>query len=295
MAKKTSNKAKIKSKVTKKTKTRKLITTSLKITRKTKLGWVNTIDHKQLRILHILSGVLFVVLAIAAGTIMKTTNYQLYTSYVTRDELASRTTTVLVPAAHNFYELDVRWAVVVLMASAAIIPLLMVTKLKDRYHSWIKEGVHPWRWIDVAVTMALTVGLTALVSGVQDILTLKLVVGLIVLVAVLAWLSERQNKGLNKPVWSLFVISFITGLFVWAVIASSFISTYIWGMVRFPWFVYAVVTMTFIGFGLAAINHYNYLRRYGNWKNYMFVERNYLIINLVSKFAFVAIFIMGLK
>ena len=66
---------------------------------------------KQLRQLNIASVVLALLLAVAAGLLMNGASYQLFTGLLTKNELASRTTTVFAPAIHPVLDLELRWVV----------------------------------------------------------------------------------------------------------------------------------------------------------------------------------------
>ncbi|HUP26780.1 MAG TPA: hypothetical protein VM124_04005 [Candidatus Limnocylindrales bacterium] len=250
---------------------------------------------KLLAQLNLITAVLSLGLAVMAGLFMNQRSYQLFTGLLTRDELASRATTVFVPAIRSVADVELRWAVVATMVLSAILPLLFATRLRRRYEASVANKVRTWRWVDMAVVGALMMGTTALISGVQDIMTLKLIGGLVILSGALAWMAERQNADITaKPGKSAYILSIIAGALPWLLIATYAAATPIYGMVRNSWFAYALYGALLAGFIATAINLGNQLRGKGKLANYEVAERNYQLINLLTRAAFAVILITGL-
>src|SRR5690606_24745351 len=108
----------------------------------------------------------------------------------------------------------------------------------------------------------------------------------------LAWVAEKRNKQAGRPVWSEFVISVVAMLLPWLLIGGYAVSTWVWGLIRYPWYVYALYAVVVIGFGLLLTNQY---KRISGWKNTLVVERNYLLIGLATKAAFGAVLILAFQ
>jgi len=245
--------------------------------------------------LNVISAVLFAGLAILAGLFMNSRSYQLVTGLLTKDELVSKVTTVFVPAVHRVYDIELRWAVVAIMVASAILPLLYATRLKRQYAANLAGRTHLWRWIEMAVIGALMVEVVALLSGVQDVMTLKLMGGMVVISGLLAWLAETQkNEIAVKPMRVTYVLSVIAGALPWLLIAAYAAGTPLYGMVRNSWFVYALYAVGLLGFMLTALNLRKQLRRTVQVVDYELTERNYLLINLLTRVAFATILITGL-
>src|SRR6202008_1043066 len=100
-------------------------------------------------------GAAFALLAVFAGFFMKTASAAVFLGHLTKDELASNASTVLVSAAHPLYEVEFRWLLVVLLGVSAVFAIVRGTKWQAREIAGIKAGVQPTRWLDVAVTGAL--------------------------------------------------------------------------------------------------------------------------------------------
>lgn len=241
------------------------------------------------------AAVLFLGLAVAAPLLMQPVSYLMTQTHLTSDSLLSQDGTTFIPASRAVWDLELRWALSVLMAASAILPILYLTKLKDRYTDRVNGGrVVEWRWIDLAISSALMVEIVGVLVGYTDVGTLKLMAGAMVLTCGLGWLAEQQNDGARRPVWSAFGLSVIAGIMPWVVIGTAKASTLLFGEVRSPWYVYAACLTALIGFSLLAFNQWNQHRRFGPWANYATVERNYALLSIATKVAFAAILIAGL-
>lgn len=290
-----------KAKTTKSAKVTKPVPTkTAKVTKKTVAAKVSrgssaAANILQLRRLLKISVFVYAALAALAVSMMQSATYEMTIGYLTKDTLLSRTTTVFAPAVRVLYDIEIRWALVVVLALSLILPILYLTRWENRYQTALKGRVLAWRWVDLAVTSALMLEIVALISGVQDVMTLKMIAGLAVVTCALGYIAERQNENATKPVLTTYVVSLFTGALPWLVIAVSLVATPLYGLVRSPWYTYALYAAGLISFGLLAYNQFNQHRRLRNWANYIVVERNYLTISLVSKIAFAAILIAGLK
>jgi hypothetical protein len=249
----------------------------------------------QLRNLHLASVLAYAVFAILSWVLMTDTSSPVSIGYLAKDELASRTTTVFAPAVQNIFDIEYRWALLVILVLSIVLPLLYITRLRKRYEVAVAGRVLLWRWIDLAVTGALMVETIALLSGISDLPTLKLIAGLTAIGFLLGWLAERQNDRDGRPVWGAYALGVLAGLLPWALIATYAVATWTYGLVRYPWYTYALMGAVFAGFVLLALNQLQQHRRKGKWGNSLFVERNYVVANLLTKTAFAVILILGLQ
>ncbi len=281
-----------------KTPARKTVTATTKVGPNSKAAAVKRTvvrtPYDRLRALHMISAGLFALIALAVGYFMKDTTFNLWLTHITRDDLASRGVTVFAPAVHSIYDLNLRWVTVGLLVFSAILPLLWASRWKRQYTVNLEAEAMPQRWADLAVTSAVMVSVVAILSGYHDVMTLKLLGGLMVVTCLLGWLADKQNRKAVKPDWSAYAISVVTGVLPWLLIAVSAVTTYMFGLVRSPWYVYALYAVTLLGFGALAFNQRQHYRRANQWK-YEVVERNYVLINLAVKAAFALVLLAGLR
>jgi hypothetical protein len=247
-----------------------------------------------LRKLNLIKAFVFTALAVAAGMLMNDSSYAVNIGYQTKDELISLTAgkTAFVSATQSLADVQVRWLVIIILGLAALFSLLAATRLRRKYEAAVTDGVSSWRWLTLGITSALIVEVVALVSGVSDILTLKVLAGLMLVTCALGWVNEKRLKQAGRPIWSDYVVSLFTGVLPWVLILGYAVSTWVWGLVRYPWFVYALYASTLVGFTLIALNEY---KRNSGWKNNLVIERNYLLTGLATKAAFAAILIFAFQ
>jgi hypothetical protein len=238
---------------------------------------------------------LFALLAVLAGAFMNDMTYQLSLGFMTADEIASHTNTVFAPASQFVFDLELRWALVGIMLLSCVLPVLYLTKLKARYAEYVQNTrMVPFRWIDLGVTSALMVEVIAIMSGVSDIMTLKLAGGLMLVTSLLGLIAERQNNTANKPVLSSFYTGLFSGALPWVMIGVAAIATVVIGEVRAPWYVYALYATTLGSFLLITTTLWKQLKRAGATANYLNVERIYITTSIFAKVAFAVILIVGL-
>lgn len=247
------------------------------------------------RLLAVSTG-LFLVVAVLSAVVIKDTSYQLTLGHLAKDALASQGgETVLAPATRHLFGIQLRVLVPIILGLSAIGTGLTLTRLRAGYDKDLKAGVRPFRWVYLAVTVALMIEVIALLSGINDLVVLKVLAGIVVVSKLLEWLSEQQNKGARKPQWFAFTLAMVAGALPWLLIAASAIGTSIFGLERLGWHVYALYAVGLGASVLFALNQLKYLRRVGQWKDYLFVERNYLAIDLAAKVLFAVILIVGLR
>jgi len=249
----------------------------------------------QIWLLHKISILAYVLAIVAAIAFMASAPQQIYVTYLTSNGLLSQDNTVFATAFKTLFELSLRAGLIVVLVLSLVSAVLTLTRQRDTYQKALHNHVWLWRWIGLGVTSALMVEIIAILTGVQDFLVLKVLAGLMVMAGLLSWRAESENKETRQPEWFGFTLSIVAGLLVWLVIAASAIGTLIHGGVRSPWYVYALYGVSIVGFTALAVNQKRYLKRRDNWQNYLFVERNYIVIDLVTKLAFAAVLIIGLR
>ena len=252
------------------------------------------VTSASLRKLHFIKAFVTAALAIAAGALMNNTAYAMTLGYQAKDELLSLTAgkTAFVHASQSVLDVQVRWMVVIILGLSALFSLLAATRMRRKYETALATNVSPMRWVGIGITSALIVETIALLTGVSDIVTLKLLAGLVLATSALGWVIEKRVKQAGRPIWSEFAISVFTGILPWILIGSYALSTWVYGLVRYPWFVYALIASTIVGFTLLAVNQYKHV---SGWKDYPVIDRNYILIATATHAAFAVILILAFQ
>ncbi len=230
----------------------------------------------------------------AAYMLMNKTSYQLSVGFWTRDDLASKTSTVFAPATQGIVDIQIRYIVMAIAAVSLVLPILYLTRLEAFHAKAMKNKVLPTRWIEMAITTALMVETVAILSGVLDIAVLKVVGGLMAVTMVLGWMAEKRTAEAGRPATAKYYLSMVTGLLPWILIATYAVSTYVFGGIRSPWYVYALYAVMLIGAGVIGSYQLKGLKSEGELKNYDLVERNYAVLSLLVRTVFAVVLIVGL-
>lgn len=245
---------------------------------------------------HLASVGVFALLAIAAGFLMSHHMVALTIGHLTRDVVQSTDQTVFTQAAYSLYDVELRWVVVALMAASAVLPLLYLTRLKEQYQSFVeKTRLSPFRWIEAGVIGALMTETVAVLYGITDIIALKLIAGLVIVAALLGMIAERQNDKATQPVKSAYQASLFAGALPLLVIGVSGLATYMYGLVRSPWYVYAAYAVLVASFVLTSLNQWKFITRSPKVSSNIVTERNYVAVSLVTRIAFAVVLIVGLR
>jgi hypothetical protein len=95
---------------------------------------------------------------------------------------------------------------------------------------------------------------------------------------------EVVNQGARKVNWWNYIVGLVVGALPWVVVAIYLISGGVYGVAA-PAFVYWVVGVMILIFAAFAANMYLLYHKSGNWRNYTYGERVFMILSLVAKTA----------
>jgi hypothetical protein len=214
-------------------------------------------------------------------------------SYATKDELASTSGAVLGPAYKTLATIEIRYLLAVIFVLSAVFSLLLATKLRNAYETGVKGSAPLVRWIFMGITLALTLEVVSILGGVQDIFTLKLIAGLVLVTTILAWVSEKENKG-SKKRYTAFALSVFTGTIAWLPLVGSLIGTAVYGIASFGWHIYALSALVLFGFIIIATAQYRHVRDGISAGGYLQLEGKYLSTDFLIKLAVFAVILLAL-
>ncbi len=243
--------------------------------------------------LHLVSAIVSAVLAVASALLLVPATAQFIMSYMTDSGTGGADKVVLAPATRVVWEVELGYLLAGIFAISAVASLLLATLLKKRYETTVTNKTSGFRWLFVGITSALLVEYASLIAGIQDIATLKLIGALVLVTALFSWLAERDNKGVSGAKWLAYSIALVAGTIAWLPLITSMVGTPFHGMERFSWYVYAFAGVVLAGVICFAYNLYRQIRGRGAG-NYLFAERNYVLIDLVMKVAAGAVIIYAL-
>jgi hypothetical protein len=183
------------------------------------------------------------------------------------------------PDAESLLDVRIGAAVAVFLALAAIDHLITATVGRASYEAGLRHGINRFRWVEYSLSATVMVWLIALYSGITEVTALIAIAGANVAMILFGWLQERFNppdrtETTMMPFW----FGTLAGVAPWIAIWFNVVTAD-----EVPGFVYGIVvaeTVLFFSFGL---NQWLQYRRVGNWSNYLFGEKTYLVLSLVAK------------
>lgn len=288
---KKSSKAKVKSKTAsaktaaKKSVSQKVETKAAKIDR--------SVTLQKIYKFNLFSAVAYLAFAVLSVIFVSKESVNMVLTHATKDELASTSGSVLGPAYRTIATVEVRYLLAVIFVISAIFALLLATRLRKSYEDGVKSSVSGLRWVFMGITLALTLEVASILGGVEDIMTLKLIAGLILTTTILAWMAERANKG-SKKQYAAFGLSLFTGVIAWLPLIGSLVGTTLYGIESFGWYVYALSGFLLVGFISIALSQYKHVRNGVSAKGYLQLEGKYLSADFIIKLGLFGIILTAL-
>lgn len=176
------------------------------------------------------------------------------------------------------------WVAAFVFLSALAHFLLITPGIYEWYVEGLKKNRNYGRWMEYSISSSLMVMLIALLPGIFDGAALIAIFGANLSMILFGWILEKYEEPGN-PDWTAFVFGCITGAFPWLAIAL-----YMWGPgvdAHPPAFVYWIFFVIFAFFMSFAVNMFLQYKKVGPWRDYLFGERMYILLSLVSKSALV--------
>ena len=164
-----------------------------------------------------------------------------------------------------------------------------------RYVAELERGRNRFRWVEYALSSTLMIVLIALVTGITDLAALVGLGFANIAMILFGWLMEMTNNGLvhgrdaapergERAWWTPFWFGCVAGIGPWAAIGL-----YLWVTIAVndgqgpPGFVWGIIASLFVLFNTFAVNQWLQYRQVGPWRDYLFGERQYVILSLVAK------------
>ncbi len=290
--KKSTTKAKTKTaakSTTKKTTTKKVTRTKkpAAISASSKTTTNKLLTTRMLRRFNIVSALLYLLAIAPVVLLMKQTMLTVTLPYMTVDPLNQ--TGTLASAVRQLYVIDLRWLLVAILVLSALFSLLHATRLKDFYNRQIQKKQLWTRWLELALVGGVMFEVAALLSGWQTIFELKFVWLALLFLTYVGYRQEvhASENGVVRSEYQ--TIALIIKISLVIAFAATAFTTYIWGITSNPWYVYAlygVILVIFIMLG-------RHFKRAVDAPA-LVAERNYLVLSLVSRLAFVGLIVAGL-
>lgn len=231
-----------------------------------------------LAIIHALQGAVILLLS-------TTKLFPIETQYLTTDPSASELAghSVLAQATHHLFDLNLAYLVAAIFFVSAAAHAFAATAYRQRYEADLKKKVNKLRWIEYSLSASLVIVAMAVLSGVASLSLLITLVALEIVMHLLGLAMEVYNQGKAKPNWLAYFIGIKAGFVPWLVFAIYVWGANLYGNGSLPSFVYWIYLTMFLMFGAFAANMYLQYKKTGQWKDYLYGERVFMILSVVAK------------
>lgn len=238
--------------------------------------------NRNMGILHLIQGLLMVFLGFLPQLAFSSDIYTFYLQFIPPppEFIIEPNPTVL----FTFTALGALVGSFLLMS--AIAHLLIAYPLNKSYVRNLKRGINKVRWFEYAFSSSVMIVLIAIFFGVWDFWTLFMIFISNALMNMFGLMMELYNvytreKG-EKVKWTPYYLGVVAGAVPWIVITSYFINTSVIGG-EIPLFVYLIYGIELFFFNTFAINMILQYKGVGKWRDYLYGERVYQLLSLVSK------------
>lgn len=240
--------------------------------------------------LRLWNAVLFALLTAQAAALVFLSNSNsvaVTANYATKDELQSGATgsEVFGTAVQTLFDVNVIWLVAATLIVAAAAHLALATIWQKRYNQELTKGLNTVRWASYALSggiIAVTIGLLV---GAQDVALLFGVFVFMVFTSLLACIGERRGNALGRLKLLDYLLAVKLGAAAWIILALYGIFSAVYGtgiQVYTYWLLGSMLALSIV-FGLAVFLQF---RGVGKWRDYLYAERCYMLIDFVIVTAF---------
>ncbi len=222
--------------------------------------------------LHFVQGILMIVLS-------NDTTYPIFTNFLG----FNLETLSLQPDTKLLYNLRFGPAVAAFLLISAVAHLYLATIGKKKYLENLSKGMNPTRFYEYALSSSLMIVLIGMLSGLWDLGAIILIFGINATMNLFGIMMEYHNQHTEKTNWISFIYGSVAGIIPWIVVFLYFFGSVSGGGEGPPTFVYIINPTLFVFFNIFAVNMVLQYKKVGPWKDYLFGERAYIVLSLVSK------------
>ncbi len=244
----------------------------------------NEVNLKKIRKFNLIMGILhfvqgaFMLTAALSIDLIRDFKPEILTNFLKYDEVSQR----LVSNTKVLFDLPFGILVASFLLLSSLAHFIIVCpRFNKIYNKDLKKGINKFRWIEYSISSSIMIVLIAVLFGIYDFGALILLFGLNAVMNLLGLLMEKQNKNKKKIDWTSFIVGSVAGIITWIVIFMFAFGNA--DLAQVPWFVYAIFASYFVFFNLFPINMALQYKKVGKWKDYLYGERAYIILSLVSK------------
>jgi hypothetical protein len=189
---------------------------------------------------------------------------------------------ILSPATRQLLNVSIPGLIAIFFIVTAVAHGLLATVYRKRYEAGLAQGTNMIRWVNYAVSAGLMLVLIGVLTGVRDFATLIAIFGFMVVMNALGMITELTSNSLSTN-WLAYWSGAIAGLLPWLIIALYLFNATYYGAAHIPTFVYGIYGTMFVCTVGFASNMYLHYKKQGRWASYVYTERGFMIMSLVTQ------------
>lgn len=162
-----------------------------------------------------------------------------------------------------------------------------------RYEQNIAKGINPARWWEYALSSSLMLVVLLMLGGLIELSSVVFIFTLNFIMNLMGLMMEKYNQLTEKTSWLAFNIGTFAGIVPWIMgglyfwVSTNNIADSI------PVYAQFGFLLTFLFFNSFAINMWLQYKKIGKWQDYVYGEKSYIVLSLVSKSALGWIIVLG--
>ncbi|MFO7795530.1 MAG: heliorhodopsin HeR [Promethearchaeati archaeon] len=234
--------------------------------------------NRNMMILHLIQGIIMVIFGLLPFLQYPANIYTTYPNYFAG----------VIPTAEILFEFSAVGALVgVFLLLSALAHFLITYPLNKMYVRDLKKGINKVRWFEYALSSSVMIVLIGIFFGIRDFWLLFTIFVSNALMNMGGLLMEQMSVYTRrlgeKPKWGAYYVGVVAGAVPWIVITAFFIVAGLNAAGEIPLFVYIIYIVQLVFFNTFAINMILQYKKIGKWKDYLYGERVYILLSLISK------------
>ena len=244
---------------------------------------------KQLQTFNRVAGITHLIQGVALFFIL---NDQTKIPVITR--FFDETSDGVAPVSQTLFEFPIALIAPIFLLLSALAHLVISSSFYiGTYEKNIDKGINPIRWWEYAFSSSLMLVVLLMLGGLIELSTVVFIFTLNFIMNLMGLMMERYNQLTSKTSWLPFNIGVLAGIVPWIMgglyfwVSTNNIADSV------PVYAQFGFLLTFLFFNSFAINMWLQYKKIGKWSSYVYGERAYIVLSLVSKSALGWIIVLG--
>ena len=244
---------------------------------------------KQLQTFNRVAGITHLIQGVALFFIL---NDQTKIPVITR--FFDETSDGVAPVSQTLFEFPIALIAPIFLLLSALAHLVISSSFYiGTYEKNIDKGINPIRWWEYAFSSSLMLVVLLMLGGLIELSTVVFIFTLNFIMNLMGLMMDRYNQLTSKTSWLPFNIGVLAGIVPWIMgglyfwVSTNNIADSVPGYAQFGFL------LTFLFFNSFAINMWLQYKKIGKWSSYVYGERAYIVLSLVSKSALGWIIVLG--